>query len=207
MKFRHICGKVGITAFFVGGQKWKGPKLLCHRLTKLHACILVAAKDVPYRKLLELQFLQNKMSGTSSNTCTKIHHLYVKCKHRKVNSDSPQGSRPSSLHKHLKLELCLFPPPVANRGLDKWQVLLKRVFIQSHAELPFDTLLEFGGGEEGRGANVEAGRSADYQNISETGKQARHKEVHSCLCVAIKGGFVSWRTWMEEIALKTPQPE
>ena len=54
------------------------------------------------------------------------------------------------------------------------------------------------------GGMLKQGLSAGCQNMSDTGKQLRHKEVHGCLCAVIKRGFVSWRTWMEAIVLKTP---
>lgn len=183
----HICGTVG--CFF---------KLLCHWLIKL--CIHILEQQLKLKRYtiqhsvlqsLKLNFLQNELeSGTSSNTCTQLltHQLYGfhYGMWRKVVSVAQQASRPSSHHKHLSSELCLSPPPVTSRGLDKWQVVLKRVPIHSHDGLPIAPFLQFGGGVEGRGGNVEAGQPTDCENISKTGKQARHKEVHSCLCAAIK---------------------
>lgn len=104
------------------------------------------------------------------------------------------------------LRLYVSPAPVTSHGLDKWQVVLKRVSIHCHAELHLDTLLQSGGGVVGRGGNVKAQWSAACQNIDTTGKQARHKELHSCLCVVLKGGFVSLRTWMEVAGRDSTEP-
>lgn len=92
----------------------------------------------------------------------------MKLKHRKVVWETQQAARPSAYPKHLSSALCVSAPPVASRGLDKWQVVLKGVPIQCRAEPHLDTLLQSGGGLERRGGNVEAGQSADCQNMSET---------------------------------------
>lgn len=143
--------------------------------------------------------VQNKLiSGTSSNTYTRCYkHTrcawfpspHVKLNRRMVVWEAQQAARPCSHHKHLNSELCATRPPVTSPGLDKCQVALKRVSIHRHAELHLGTLLQSGGGLQGRVGNVDTGRSADCQNMSETGKQAWHKEVHSFLCAAIKRRF------------------
>lgn len=82
------------------------------------------------------------------------------------------GSQAFLPSQESELGACVSSPPVTAEGLDKWQVVLKRVPIHRHAELHLDTLLQSEGGLEGRVGNAEAGRSADCQNMSETGKQA-----------------------------------
>lgn len=156
----------------------------------------------PPAKQLGGWHLIKHMYSVTNTLGVQFPSLYVKLNHRRVVSGAQQASTPFPHHEHLSLELP--SPPVTNRGLDKWQVVLRSAPIHRHAELHLDTLLPSGGGVEERGRNVKAGRSAGCQNISRTGKQEWHKELHSCLYVLLKGGFVSRRTWMEEIAVKSP---
>lgn len=100
---------------------------------------------------------QTHAYGVINTTGVLFPSLYVKLNRIKVVLEAQQGSRPPSHHKRLGSELRLSPAPVTSRGLDKWQVVLKRAPIHSHTELHLSTLLQPGGGVEGCGGNDEAG--------------------------------------------------
>lgn len=100
--------------------------------------------------------------------------------------------------KHLRSHHFVFPPTITGRRLDKWQVELKWVSVQLHAEPHLDTLLQSGRGLQGRAKNVETGHERDK------GSKCDIKKCMAAFVRRLKKVLLGWRR-IEEIGLRKPR--
>lgn len=87
--------------------------------------------------------------------------------------------------KHLRSRHFVFAPTTTSWRLDKQQVVLRIVSIRLHAE-PHSLRHIIAVWKRTGGT---CGECRNWTRVRQE-KQAWHKEVHSCLCAAIKEGFV-----------------